>query len=76
MQINACTLGCEGIVSKRLGSIYGSGRVDHWLKIKNPGLASGQARGRLGRQTAGEGKLNATGDTQMAKAISIISVQA
>jgi ATP-dependent DNA ligase len=23
-------------VSKRLGSRYRSGRVDHWLKIKNP----------------------------------------
>jgi len=29
-------LGCEGIVSKRLGSPYRPGRVDHWLKIKNP----------------------------------------
>jgi hypothetical protein len=28
-------LGCEGIVSKRLGSHYRSGRVDHWLTIKN-----------------------------------------
>jgi ATP-dependent DNA ligase len=27
---------CEGIVSKRLGSVYRAGRVDHWLKIKNP----------------------------------------
>jgi ATP-dependent DNA ligase len=33
---HACGLGCEGIVSKRLGSHYRSGRVDHWLKIKNP----------------------------------------
>jgi bifunctional non-homologous end joining protein LigD len=33
---HACTLGCEGIVSKRLDSPYKSGRVDHWLKIKNP----------------------------------------
>jgi ATP-dependent DNA ligase len=32
----ACALGCEGIVSKRLGSLYRSGRVDHWRKIKNP----------------------------------------
>jgi ATP-dependent DNA ligase len=32
----ACTLGCEGIVSKRLGYPYRSGRVNHWLKIKNP----------------------------------------
>jgi bifunctional non-homologous end joining protein LigD len=32
----ACRLGCEGIVSKRLGSPYRSGRSHHWLKIKNP----------------------------------------
>jgi ATP-dependent DNA ligase len=29
-------LGCEGIVSKRLGSPCRSGRVNDWLKIKNP----------------------------------------
>jgi ATP-dependent DNA ligase len=33
---HACALGCEGIVSKRLGSPYRSGRTDHWLKVKNP----------------------------------------
>jgi ATP-dependent DNA ligase len=33
---HACALGCEGIVSKRRGSLYRSGRVDHWLKVKNP----------------------------------------
>jgi bifunctional non-homologous end joining protein LigD len=32
----ACRLGCEGIVSKRLGSPYRSGRTQHWLKVKNP----------------------------------------
>jgi bifunctional non-homologous end joining protein LigD len=32
----ACKLGCEGIVSKRLGSTYRSGRSKHWLKVKNP----------------------------------------
>jgi ATP-dependent DNA ligase len=32
---HACALGCEGIVSKRLGSTYRSGRVNDWLKIKN-----------------------------------------
>jgi bifunctional non-homologous end joining protein LigD len=32
----ACALGCEGIVSKRLGSPYRSGRVDCWVKVKNP----------------------------------------
>jgi bifunctional non-homologous end joining protein LigD len=32
----ACRLGCEGIVSKRLGSPYRSGRSAHWVKVKNP----------------------------------------
>jgi bifunctional non-homologous end joining protein LigD len=32
----ACRLGCEGIVSKRLGSSYHSGRSPHWVKVKNP----------------------------------------
>jgi bifunctional non-homologous end joining protein LigD len=30
---HACALGCEGIVSKRIGSPYKSGRVASWLKI-------------------------------------------
>jgi ATP-dependent DNA ligase len=33
---HACKLGCEGIVSERLGSPYHSGRSPHWLKVKNP----------------------------------------
>jgi bifunctional non-homologous end joining protein LigD len=33
---HACKLGCEGIVSKRLGSSYRSGRCPHWVKVKNP----------------------------------------
>jgi bifunctional non-homologous end joining protein LigD len=44
---HACALGCEGIVSKRLGSDYRSGRFDHWLKIKNPAA-------RAVRREAGE----------------------
>ncbi len=32
----ACKLGCEGIVSKRVGSLYRSGRSPHWVKVKNP----------------------------------------
>jgi bifunctional non-homologous end joining protein LigD len=32
----ACQLGCEGIVSKRLGSSYRLGRSPHWVKVKNP----------------------------------------
>jgi ATP-dependent DNA ligase len=33
---HACQLGFEGIVSKRLGSPYRSGRSRHWIKSKNP----------------------------------------
>jgi ATP-dependent DNA ligase len=33
---HACKLGPEGIVSKRLGSPYRSGRSRHWIKSKNP----------------------------------------
>ncbi len=33
---HACKLGCEGIVSKRLGSPYRSGRSPYWIKVKNP----------------------------------------
>jgi len=33
---HACKLGCEGIVSKRLGSPYRFGRSNDWIKIKNP----------------------------------------
>jgi bifunctional non-homologous end joining protein LigD len=32
----ACALGCEGIVSKRVGSPYRSGRSTDWVKVKNP----------------------------------------
>jgi bifunctional non-homologous end joining protein LigD len=33
---HACALGCEGIVSKRMGSAYRMGRTDAWIKVKNP----------------------------------------
>jgi hypothetical protein len=33
---HACKMGLEGIVSKRLGSRYRSGRSRDWLKMKNP----------------------------------------
>jgi bifunctional non-homologous end joining protein LigD len=32
---HACKLGFDGIVSKRLGSPYRSGRSPDWLKMKN-----------------------------------------
>jgi bifunctional non-homologous end joining protein LigD len=33
---HACRLGLEGIVSKRLGGLYASGRCRNWLKVKHP----------------------------------------
>jgi bifunctional non-homologous end joining protein LigD len=33
---HACGLGLEGIISKRIGSRYVSGRTRAWLKTKNP----------------------------------------
>jgi len=36
---HACKMGLEGIVSKRLGSRYRSGRSPDWLKFKNPSVA-------------------------------------
>jgi bifunctional non-homologous end joining protein LigD len=47
---HACALGCEGIVSKRLGSPYRAGRSAHWLKVENPAdsrrlLSTGHAFG-------------------------------
>jgi bifunctional non-homologous end joining protein LigD len=34
----ACKLGCEGIVSKRLGLPYRSGRFAHWVNPKSPAV--------------------------------------
>lgn len=42
---HACKLGLEGIVSKRRDFPYRSGRVKHWIKVKNPnGPAMQRAR--------------------------------
>ena len=32
---HAYKLGVEGIVSKRLGGVYSSGRARNWLKVRN-----------------------------------------
>lgn len=32
----ACEMGLEGIISKRVGSIYWSGRCRNWTKVRNP----------------------------------------
>jgi len=37
---HACSLGLEGIVSKRKGSRYNCGRSPYWLKLKNPESAA------------------------------------
>jgi bifunctional non-homologous end joining protein LigD len=50
---HACQLGFEGIVSKRPGSPYRSGRSTDWLKIKNPACA-GRETGRRGRMGPGD----------------------
>jgi bifunctional non-homologous end joining protein LigD len=36
----ACKLGYEGIVCKRAGSLYRSGRSTDWVKLKNPDSAA------------------------------------
>ncbi len=41
---HACKLGYEGIVSKRLGSSYRSGRADCWVS-EEPGRAGRNRRG-------------------------------
>jgi ATP-dependent DNA ligase len=47
----ACKLGCEGIVSKRLGSTYRSGRSRQWVKsrIRRHWLC-GARRKKIGRE--------------------------
>jgi ATP dependent DNA ligase domain len=52
---HACKLGCEGVVSKRLGSPYRFRPVERLAQGQEPGRARGEARGGrgLGRQTIG-----------------------
>jgi bifunctional non-homologous end joining protein LigD len=42
--VHACKLGCEGIVSKRLGSRYRPGptKCPDWIKVKNPASPGGE----------------------------------
>ena len=42
---HACKMGLEGIVSKRLGSRYCSGRSPDWLKMKNPACEAATREG-------------------------------
>ena len=52
---HACKMGLEGIVSKRLGSRYRSGRSLDWLKFKNPDAPA------VKREADGEGPRGALG---------------
>ncbi len=56
----ACKLGCEGIVSKRLGSLYRSGRSPHWVKVKNPKAPAvkREAEEDWGKMRPGNGVIN------------------
>jgi ATP-dependent DNA ligase len=46
---HACGLGLEGIVSKRIGSWYVSGRTRAWLKTENPNFERTWARAPAAR---------------------------
>jgi hypothetical protein len=54
---HACKMGLEGIVSKRLGSRYVSGRSSDWLKTKNLAAPGGEAGGRRGLGAMSKRKL-------------------
>ena len=41
---HACAMGLEGIVSKRRGSRYCSGRTSDWLKFKNPDVPAAREK--------------------------------
>jgi hypothetical protein len=52
----AYALGCEGVVSKRLGSTYRSGRADCWLNVKNPNVPAVRREAkRIGAAEAARG---------------------
>jgi hypothetical protein len=48
-----CKLGFEGIVSKRVGSPYVSGRSRHWIKTQSTGGEAGGGTGCSLRQSLG-----------------------
>jgi bifunctional non-homologous end joining protein LigD len=46
----ACSLGCEGVVSKQKDSRYISGRSPYWLKMKNPSSEAARREGAIARE--------------------------
>jgi bifunctional non-homologous end joining protein LigD len=46
---HACKMGLEGLVSKRLGSRYRSGRCPDWLNSKNPAAPAVRREAGLGQ---------------------------
>ena len=57
---HACQFGCEGIVSKRLGSRYVSGRSRDWVKVKNPNAPAvrGEAEEEWRRNTHSDSRMS------------------
>jgi bifunctional non-homologous end joining protein LigD len=51
---HACKLGCEGVVSKRLGSPYRFGRSNDWIKVKNPAAPAVKRESEEDRRTMGK----------------------
>ena len=50
---HACKIGPDGIVPKRLGSRYGSGRSPDWLKFKNPAAPAVEREAEEGEMREG-----------------------
>jgi bifunctional non-homologous end joining protein LigD len=53
---HACKMGLEGIVSKRLGSRYVSGRTRDWLKLKNPDAPAAKRKRNGAIRDGGDGQ--------------------
>jgi bifunctional non-homologous end joining protein LigD len=49
---HSCALGCEGMVSKRLGSRYRSGHLRDWIKSKKPAAPRSGWRGAIDGERA------------------------
>jgi ATP-dependent DNA ligase len=76
---HACGLGFEGIVSKRIGSGYVSGRTRAWLKTKDPSLSVADCDdndqldrliAELGKHPLARGKRRKVGETEVYVSVS------
>jgi ATP-dependent DNA ligase len=67
---HACKMGLEGIVSKRLGSRYISGRSRDWLKFKNPNAPAVNCLATLQRRRGEVAQMSQAVGKQTAKSTS------